>query len=308
MAKQADTSGILAAGSRRHFGRQLALGALGFCTGLASNTAAPQDRLFTYPLLTAMQRSLGDATQVALLWWTMATQAQRAADTFQCSLGRRPLAEMELDPVFLASIDQDARQFHQLPAIQRNYVQPWAQAAEAAIQSLPQIEQARWRLWLNADVAPPVFNSLRAEELILSWGQASWPIDPRSGLVVVAPMLQAANALRQLAMHDTVTRLLGQLDRPTAQWWQQLRPVGQLNLNSDRPWLQTLAARLQQLAPALANAFIQTADQQWPERATWLQGPFGAIPVQCGFVARGVVAAPVLAADFVPVTLNRYCS
>lgn len=291
---------------RRHFCQQLALGALGLGGVVGAQGLAAQDRLFANPWLKSMQRSLGDNTQVALLWWTVATQAQRAAATAQCALGRRSIADMEWDMQYQISIDQDARQFHQLPVVQQNFVQPWAQAAEAIWQSMAQIDQARWRLWLNADVAAPVFNSLRAEEITMAWSQANWPIDPTTSVVVASPMVLAAHALRALGMHTTVTQVIRQLDVRTAQLWMQLRPLDQMGVN-DRPWLHQLAGRLQQLAPAITDGFTQTANQQWPERGTWLQSMLGTVPAQCGFVTRGVVAAPMLAAAFVPTTLGRYC-
>lgn len=295
--------------SRRQFVRQMAAGALltaGAGLG-AGQVGAAQERLFANPWFKTMQRSLGDNTQVALLWWTVATHVQRAAHTMGCALGQQRLADMEWETLFQVSIDQDARQFHLLPAIQQSYVQPWGLAAEAAWNTLDATLQARWTMWLNSDLAAPVFNSLRAEEITLSWGQPSWPIDPRSGMVVAAPMLAAAHALRQLGMHHAVTQVIRQLDAGVAQAWLQLQPGRQLTVD-DRRWLHPLASALQQLAPVITEGLAQTANQQWPQRIDWLQGPLGMVPAQCNFVARGVVAAPMLSADFVPTTLGRYCS
>ena len=307
MASKPETEPTLPGPNRRRFGLQLAAGALGLSSALGSGLAqAAPDRLFSNPWAKAMRRSLGDNTQVALLWWTAATQAQRGAATLGCGLGSLLLADLEWESLFQISIDQDARRFHLLPIIQQDYVAPWFAAAEAAWNRLDPTYQTRWTMWLNSDLAQPTFNSLRAEEITLSWGQANWPIDPRSGIVVAAPMVLAAQALRDLGMHGNVTEVIRQLDERVAQSWLKMgagRPYSQ----DDRRWLQPLAGALQQLAPAITNGLFQTSNQQWPQRLDWLQGPLGTVPAQCGFVNRGVVAAPMLAADFVPTTMGRFC-
>ena len=255
---------------RRLFGQAL----LGWFAGAAVAPALAREPIgieSPKTLLTIKDRQRSDGIVVLKLWPLLTENFLRGALLARCDVYKRPLADLEWDMQFQSLIDRDARSMVQLPIFQQHLTKPRELEIRQAWSTWPAQKRKKWTAWIHQPGAMPVINSRRAEAVFDAFEEKDWAVDQRSATVMATPVVLLAQALTELGMRALMDTAIDQVDPSLGLQWRKVKPLAKMT-NKDAPWLQSIAQALPTYNDRIFEKFYELADQQFPDRALWLNG------------------------------------